>query len=68
MQKKAKHKTNKKQNNYNIKKEEGYLVVVIKKSKRLTSLCTQYGTCTVQGTTRYNTGYWYLYLVLIIFI
>ena len=26
MQKKAKHKTNKKQNNYNIKKEEGYLV------------------------------------------
>jgi hypothetical protein len=36
MQKKAKHKTNKKQNNYNIKKEEGYLVVVIKKSKRLT--------------------------------
>ena len=33
MQKKAKHKTNKKQNNIilnNIKKEEGYLVVVIR--------------------------------------
>lgn len=49
MQKKAKHKTNKKQNNYNIKKEEGYLVVVIKKSKRLTMHPVRY---------LYRTGYY----------
>ena len=50
MQKKAKHKTNKKQNNYN--KEEGYLVVVInKKSKRLTMH-------PVQVRYLYRTGYY----------